>query len=62
MDLKIGNDDVLRCEGRVCVPNDEKPKKGILDEGSRAEQPYPHLGLAGMVSCSGYGDFASTRA
>ena len=59
--FEIGNEDVLRCEDWVCVPNDEELTIRILDKRSRARLPYPHLKLAGMVLCPGYGDITSTR-
>src|ERR1044072_9464259 len=35
-DLEVGTDNVLRCKGRVCVPNDEELRKRIIDEGHRS--------------------------
>ena len=57
----IGDDDVLRCEERVCVPNDEEQEDRTSDEGSQAGPPHPLLELAGMAYCSGYADITSTK-
>src|ERR1044072_3103510 len=34
-EFTVGNDDILRCKGRVCVPKDAEVRKFILDEGNR---------------------------
>jgi len=35
-DFALGNDDILRFQGRICVPNDAKVKKLILEEGHKS--------------------------
>src|ERR1044072_709367 len=35
-EFTVGNDDILRCQGRVCVPKDAEMRKLILDEGHRS--------------------------
>ena len=35
-EFTVGNDDILRCKGRVCVPKDAEMRKLILDEGHKS--------------------------
>src|ERR1044072_4920470 len=35
-EFTVGNDDILRCKGRVCVPKDEEMRKLIMDEGHKS--------------------------
>src|ERR1044072_9162582 len=35
-EFTVGNDDILRCKRRVCVPKDAEMRKLILDEGHRS--------------------------
>src|SRR5580765_777218 len=35
-DFEIGDDGILRCKGRVCVPNDPELRRLILEEGHRS--------------------------
>src|ERR1044072_9337457 len=35
-DFEIGDDDILRCKGRVCVPGDEAMRRLILEEGHKS--------------------------
>jgi len=35
-DFTLGNDDILRFQGRICVPNDVEVKKLILEEGHKS--------------------------
>ncbi|KAK2448109.1 hypothetical protein QL285_007407 [Trifolium repens] len=46
-DFEVGPDDVLRCKGRVCVPNDTEMKKMILDEGHKTRLSI-HPGMTKM--------------
>lgn len=36
-DFEVGSDDILRCKGRVCVPNDTELRRLILEEGHRSK-------------------------
>jgi len=36
-ECEVGNDDILRCKGRVCVPNDDDLRRLILEEGHKSK-------------------------
>jgi len=46
-DFALGNDGILRFQGRICVPNDAKVKKLILEEGHRSRLNL-HPGMTKM--------------
>ena len=46
-DFALGNDDILRFHGRICVPNDAKVKKLILEEGHKSRLSL-HPGMTKM--------------
>jgi len=46
-DFALGNDDLLRFQGRICVPNDAEVKKLILEEGHKSRLSL-HPGMTKM--------------
>jgi len=46
-DFTLGNDDILRFQGRICVPNDVEVKKLILDEEHKSRLSL-HPGMTKM--------------
>src|ERR1044072_1245693 len=46
-EFTVGNDDILRGKGRVCVPKDAEMRKMILDEGHKSSLSI-HLGATKM--------------
>jgi len=46
-DFTLGNDDILRFQGRICVPNDDEVKKLILEEGHKSRLSL-HPGMTKM--------------
>ena len=46
-DFTLGNDGILRFQGRVCVPNDTEVKRVILEEGHKSRLSL-HLGMTKM--------------
>jgi hypothetical protein len=48
--FEVGDDDIVRCKGRICVPNNPEMSKLILDEGQRSN---PALLVAWYEEASG---------
>jgi len=46
-DFALGNDGILRFQGRICVPNDAEVKKLILEEGHKSRLSL-HPGMTKM--------------
>jgi len=46
-DFTLGNDDILRFQGRICVPDDVEVKKLILEDGHKSCLSL-HLGMTKM--------------
>ena len=46
-DFTLDNDDILRFQGRICVPNDTEVKKLILEEGHKSRLSL-HPGMTKM--------------
>ena len=46
-DYALGNDGILRFQGRICVPDDAKVKKLILEEGHKSRLSL-HPGMTKM--------------
>jgi len=46
-DFTLGNDDIFRFQGRICVPNDAEVKKLILEEGHKSHLSL-HPGMTKM--------------
>jgi len=46
-DFTLGDDDILRFQGRICVPNDVEVKKLILEEGHKSRLSL-HPGMTKM--------------
>jgi len=46
-DFALDNDDILRFQGRICVPNDAEVKKLILEEGHKSRLSL-HPGMTKM--------------
>ena len=46
-DSALGNDDILRFQGKICVPNDAEVKKLIIEEGHKSRLSL-HLDMIKM--------------
>ena len=50
-DFALGDDGILRFQGRVCIPNDVEVKRLILEEGHKSRLSL-HLGMTKMYKIS----------